>query len=980
MIIKSNVTVVNRKVSSSLLKIGAILLIISAVIYLVYLLFANWPKETVVVSDIPFIPLADAEHEENGRLVLGSYSTGAECRSDDFAYEGDYSAKVHNPSHMYGFTTIIEDVQVGQEITAQVWVYSPKQEPGFLAISGLDVEQLYVADKNTEISEDWQLITVSAKVEMPLKENKIKIYCYNATEIPVYFDNLAYNIRSDSTNTVAKVAWTPETVDLAIPDGDYKKLQQKRLEALKQGALVNSDDSWVKGYILPKSQNEENTKVSLRLKGDWTDHLKGDKWSFRVKTPTDKSWNRLKVFSLQTPEARGFLYEWLLHQFFIYEDVLTTRYEFVNVKVNKKDLGLYVYEEHFVKQLAEYNLRKEGPIVKYDESGFWDAMLQREDLGVSDFIWGTTNQKGVADSKPFSENKTFKSPVLAEQYAIAQNLLYEYQYNLKPAADIFDIDLLAKYYAITDITKGYHGIAWHNQRFYYNPVIGKLEPVGYDGFGTNSYNDKAYNKPFLGSNWCYPKGKRAWHEKLFADKGFLEKYIGYLYEFSQPEYIKAFVDSVVVDLYQRVDVVKQDYPNYKFNHKYLHERANKILNDLLPINESIQTRTVSPTEIAVCNRHQAPIKVIGTAIHDNGNIYPLDSSRVLFTTPHNWLPDYSEHFKVAEGTKFMVYQVLGLPDKSYYAPISIWPIPEAFTPAQELKGNLEKKHAAYYYFPEQKRVLFKKKGVLDTILVIPADHEVVFEGGSSLDMIKGAFVLCYSPVQFLGTEEAPILITSSDKSARSFTVIKADAKSHVNYTTFSQLGAFSYKGWNLPGSVNFYESDVDIFNTTITKNSCEDALNIVRSRFLFDRNIISETYGDGFDADFCHGKVTNCLFSNTGNDAIDFSTSEVIINNCKINKAGDKGISIGEQGKSTVLNTEITDAVIGIASKDLSIVRVNGVTLKNCKTGFAAYQKKPEYGHGSIYVESYTAENLGTVHKILPGSYLKLLGREIKGD
>ena len=53
------------------------------------------------------------------------------------------------------------------------------------------------------------------------------------------------------------------------------------------------------------------------------------------------------------------------------EDVLTTRYGFINVELNGQDLGVYAYEEHFDKLLVESNNRREGPIVKFSEEAFW---------------------------------------------------------------------------------------------------------------------------------------------------------------------------------------------------------------------------------------------------------------------------------------------------------------------------------------------------------------------------------------------------------------------------------------------------------------------------------------------------------------------------------------------------------------------------------------------------------------------------------
>jgi len=44
----------------------------------------------------------------------------------------------------------------------------------------------------------------------------------------------------------------------------------------------------------------------------------------------------------------------------------------------------------------------------------------------------------------------------------------------------FDLDKLARFTALIDITKGFHTLPWHNQRFYYNPVLCVLEPIAFD--------------------------------------------------------------------------------------------------------------------------------------------------------------------------------------------------------------------------------------------------------------------------------------------------------------------------------------------------------------------------------------------------------------------------------------------------------------------------------------------------------------------
>lgn len=977
MIIKTHSSIAQQKQQASWLKIGAILLIGGFLIWGAFLSIkqlGKTPTSNNTNASVEFTLLADAEVAEGNYLVVDGHKVNSsKSQTQEEVYEGDYAIKLHAGGERYGFSAEFKDVQVGERFHAQVWAYSPHKELPYLVMSGADVNELYVESKNFEATNNWQLLEVSVLIKKPIKNNLLKLYCFNRSEHPIYFDNLSY-YRSNAPNPEDIANWKPEKVNLFLKKGAYNKLQEKRLEAFERGILVNSDDSWVKGFIYPEHKKDEKVKVSLRLKGDWTDHLQGDQWSFRVKTQTDKSWNRLKTFSLQTPGTRSYLFEWMLHQLFIYEDVLTTRYEFINVQLNNKDLGLYVYEEHFLKQLPEYNKKKEGPIIKFVEGGYWERLLKVQELGLDFSEWET----GTPDIKPFTEKKTAQTPLLAEQYKIAQNLLYEYQYGIKAADDVFDIDLLAKYYAIIDLTASYHGKAWHNQRFYYNPVIGKLEPIGFDGFGSVGL-DHTPAAPFLGSNLCYPDDRKQWHERLFVDEAFIAKYVFYLEQFSREEYIRAFLDKIMLPLYQRRSYIQKTEPDYKFNPNYIYDRGKKILNALYPTNQSLHNKTVEKGLIAVCNRHKVPLSIVGTSSQEKGSVTYFDKPEFIFTTPPHELPDYSRTINVPELAKFLVYKVHGL-EQLHYVAINQWPVPTAFSPVQELTGNLVNNHPAYIYNKENKRVVFKKNAIVKEPIIIPRDHDVILEAGASVDIINQAFVLSYSNVQSIGTEDEPILIQSSDQSGRSFTVIKAKKKSNLRYTTFSNLDAFSYKGWNLPAATNFYESDVDIYYTTFTKNHCEDALNVVRAHFNFEYNTISHTWGDGFDSDFCTGIVSNCRFYNTGNDAIDFSTSVVTIKDCIIEKAGDKGISMGEQGTASIINTVIDGAVIGVASKDLSKTTVKNVTLRNCKTGFSAYQKKPEYGHGFIYVDSYTSEQVDVLHKILPGSYLRLIDQEITSD
>ena len=975
MIIKSDNKTFRPKSFRQLLYQSGYILAGLIVVALVFVLVKQFVFAPQAISDEAFVLLTDAEKIEGSDFVLDGHKVAHMGRqTSDYAYDGRHSIVLSKKVGQYGFTTVIKGVKKGDFLRVRVWAYSPYKEIGRLAISSHEKDKIYLQSDDFNFDDAWQQIEISTEIKQHLKDDELKVYCFNFNDQPVYFDHLSYSIQTDpQLDDVAE--WNPKKIRIFVKEGEFNHLKKKRFEAIKRGLLINEEDSWVKGAIFPESEKASKTKVSLRLKGDWTDHLQGSKWSFRVQTEATKSWNRLKTFSLQNPSTRSYLYEWLLHAFFNYEDILTTRYDFVQFELNNKDLGLYVYEEHFLKQIPEFNKKKEGPIVRFIESGFWDAMLQKDQLKADH---DGSLIVGAPDIKPFGEKRTHKDSLLAQQFDIAHTLLYQYQYGLKEAKDIFDVDLYARYYVVMDLIGGYHGIAWHNQRFYYNQVIGKLEPIGFDGFGGEGL---AYvpEKPFLGINLSSLGGFSEMHKKLFRDKSFLEKYHFYLEKLTATEHLDAFLASIKKKMHQRLHLIRKYVKGYNFSPDYLYQRAANIRNALYPFSTSLKTKTIKPGIIAVCNRHQIPIEILGSVSASGGPINYLDSSVLVFTTKLDALPDYGQSVSVPQNASHLIYRIPGLV-KTYEAAINKWSLPRALAPVQELKANIVEGHPAYVYQADKATLIFKKDVQITEPIIIPEGLKVMLRPGTKLDLIKASFVLSYSAVQFLGTEEAPIEIVSSDKSARSFTVLKGTGKSRINYTRFAHLGAFSFKGWNLPGAVNFYESDVDIYNTVFTHNSCEDALNIVRSTFDFKNNTICHTYADGFDADFCTGTVDNSYFHHTGNDAIDFSTSKVTIKDCSIEKVGDKGISMGEQGEALIINTKIDGANIGIASKDLSKTTVRNAELRNCIIGFSAYQKKPEYGQAFIYVDSYTAEDVQQLHKIFPGSYLKLVNTEFRGD
>ena len=192
----------------------------------------------------------------------------------------------------------------------------------------------------------------------------------------------------------------------------------------------------------------------------------------------------------------------------------------------------------------------------------------------------------------------------------------------------------------------------------------------------------------------------------------------------------------------------------------------------------------------------------------------------------------------------------------------------------------------------------------------------------------------------LGTEEEPIVIQSTDNTGRGFHVMDPEGPSTLKHVLFEGLGTIDEKERRLTGAVTFYKAPVDFYSCIFRKNHCEDALNLIRSEFKMDRCLITQTFGDGLDTDFCKGRIDRSRFAHTGNDGLDISGSLILLEDTDIESVGDKGISVGEDSDASILSGRIKGAPIAIAVKDLSVLLIHSVVLTDCRQGFVAFQKK----------------------------------------
>jgi len=327
------------------------------------------------------------------------------------------------------------------------------------------------------------------------------------------FDNISDFVTTYRANKKLAENATTQTVDLLLSESDYDFLKQKRQTALDRGIQVNKGDNYVDCKVIC---NGDTTKGDIRLKGHMTDHLEGDKWSFRVKTKDEVM--GMYRFSLQNPATRNYAYEWVYHQLLKYEGVIHLKYDFVRLTLNGKDLGIYAVEEHFGQHVISGNERPPGAILRWNPELYWEHRLDE-----LDGVYLDEGYSSYSSSFPeaYDRGVVKDDSTLLVTYQKAALLLEQFRRGLLSTNDVFDIEKMAKFHAVIDLVGGYHSLDWSDVKFYYNSNTEKIEPVGYESFSVRETVKIAGQRTpddyeTVGFNY---------HDRLFADPVFFAAYV-----------------------------------------------------------------------------------------------------------------------------------------------------------------------------------------------------------------------------------------------------------------------------------------------------------------------------------------------------------------------------------------------------------------------------------------------------------------------
>jgi hypothetical protein len=565
--------------------------------------------------------------------------------------------------------------------------------------------------------------------------------------------------------------------------------------------------------------------------------------------------------------------------------------------------------------------------------------------------------------------------------------------------EVFEVELMARFMAICEVWRTSHPIAWHNLRFYFNPLTSRLEPVGFDG-----NIQGAPHAPGLVT------AEGGFTPMLLADAAFREMFTRELVRVATEMgdgTIEAWARPIEAELVPQLQegfdwIAPMRFESLVPRAKKLASITRENFGLFLPPLGDPDMRFPDPIRIFLCedcrnprveivNNLPVPVRVHSmTFTRKTGVPASVSEPTVRSTFPIEIpatksmqipAPVYLELESAADLASFKVEgvaQVNGQAQQNtvrarrYYAAIDASPLPEV-TLEEALRTH------EFLQTSDDQQSVFVSPGVWEVTapLIIPRGLGLTISAGTELRFPEGGILVSSGPLRFEGTAEQPVRLApiAGSDSWGGLVSWRSDSPHLWRHVVVERTSGFSRVGWRLTGGVTLRRAEIEISDSLFIGNRSEDALNMIRSRFELVDVEFHDASSDALDADFSDGVIRRGRFVQIGGDGIDVSGAEIEVDGTILTDISDKAISVGEASQLTARNVEIERVGTGAASKDASELVFEDSTVKDAATaGVSVYTKKPVFGPARARVERVQMENVALPALVQAGSSATLDG------
>ena len=730
-----------------------------------------------------------------------------------------------------------------------------------------------------------------------------------------------------------------ENLNLIIDQENLYNLEmqrQKKLGNIKYYE-TNSDNNMARAKM---TFNDEIFKIKLRVKGDRLIHwYNKNETSYKIDIIGDNRFMGLEEFSIQKPITRNYIYEYIFHKLLEKQNLISLKYSFVNLKINNSEKGIFAIEEGFSKELIERNKRRNGPIFGIDEV-------------ISDSSKGIVYPSVLYDL--YSSNYWLSNyPKLIENAFIKLNSLKEKKIEV---SEIFDLKKWAKYFAIIELTNGWHGALSKSVKLYYNTVTGKFEPIGFDAHIIPNYENKFILLDSLNEKNCIAGcHDRKWFLTFILkndgslNKKFLDLYIQELNKVTSDIYINEFFKEYEKEInYYNSQLNTENFKkdvvgmykglgNYKYDNKFLLRRIsylNKRIKDI----DLIGNLQIKNKENLIYFKNLS--RFFFKRIVEKCDI----NKKKSFYITNNVSINYSDNCEYFIGdTKIKFNNNVNI--SSNLKSIKI----KKYSNLLETE-KLESKNDVFF---------LKKNLIIDKNYIIPKDKTLIVNKGVEINFLNDYILKSYGSIEFQGTIDEPIKINNIGKMG---SFILLDNKYIFKNTSINKLSNPKDENRILHGGINIINSQVEILNVEIKNSKSEDAINFISSDVFIKDLKIDEIQSDGVDVDFGNLIFENIYCTNIKNDCLDLSNSTFKGKNLNAKNVNDKGLSVGENSRGYIENLFFEKNRLAIAVKDGSNLSISKLDFLDNQFDVAVFKKKKEYESASLKIDNISDHKISKIY------------------
>ena len=754
------------------------------------------------------------------------------------------------------------------------------------------------------------------------------------------------------------------TIDITFKN--LEKIRFFRERALTRGRIFEIDQEEVPARI---NYNGNSYRVDISLTGLLPAHIRHpNQWSLAVNVKDGETIMGMKRFALLFTQSRGYLTDWIATKLLKAKDVIGIRNDFVRVVINGKNNGIYYLEERYDKRLIENNQFREGIIFQFNEVDFGIEL--------------------------YGEKTIMEIPELAEQLAKLKKLWYLFLNDKIAPEEIFDLKKMASIFVVSDLINGKHAYFLMNMRLYFNPHTSLIEPIGREWgyFRNETYSEPSFSISKADTPEQVALNESAILTSIVSSVIFQEEYLRQMQQYTNRNYLDSIINVNKAELESLLSKIYLQNPFYKFPIDLLYKNKNLLRGKLSPNSPFIEASFVSLKDeslmIKFHNLLELPVEIHGVSY--NGKLLrklnrvivdPFSPSRNAEISANFIFDPQADIKNFSVDSLEVSYSVLGINNKKKAI---VFPKEILLSDATGINPTKKVPNYTKFAFLEEDKgdghLIFKKgKCEIREDLIIPEGYIISANPGCEIDLLNSSKIISYSPFRMFGEPDNLITILSSDSTGQGIVVFNCDEFSEFSHVNFINLSNIDEDGWDLTGAITFYEAPVN-FNYCTFKNNLrgDDFINIIRSDFNITNTLFEGSFADAVDADFCTGFISDVVFKNPGNDAIDVSGTKISVKKVKILNPGDKGLSGGENSHLICEDILVEGGEIAVASKDNSIIEIDRIHVSSSKLAFCAYQKKSEYGPGKIIVRNATSEHVQTEYLIELSSTLFLNDEEIK--